>query len=71
MNYKLPPNIIEFNPALRRIEGHMDKYDGVGYDQDFEEHGFYWNDRSKCFYSHCAGVIWPVTEVDPENPYDI
>lgn len=66
----LPDHLVEFREGRASLPGHMDSYEAVGLDGNLEEHGFYWNDRTGCYYSHCAGVVWPV-KVDPENPFDI
>lgn len=57
--------IIEFKPGRVHLAGHVDEYDAVGYDEELEEHGFYWNERAGCFYNHVAGVVWP------DNPFDV
>lgn len=72
MAVQVPTHLVDFREGYVALPGHMDAYDGVGITEDFEEVGFYWNDRTKCYYSHCHGVVWPKKSALPDdNPFDI
>lgn len=68
----LPPHLVDFREGRAGLPGHMDSYMGIGITEEFEEVGFYFNDRTGCYYSHCHGVVWPVKKtVDDDNPFEI
>lgn len=57
--------------GFRKFPGHVDTYDAVAVDEDFNEHPLYFNDRTGFYWNHLGIVLERPAKKDEWDTSDL